>query len=174
MSVSPNPPKKGDIFTIEADVIFSKKYFMIAQYCILLYMIVQGFAAKYRSICILLKVYKCHGSMLICCLSVMHKLIDHMTLCMCIGEQVTGGELELNVYINNTDYISGNFDLCSSITMVGLECPISAGLHTLTGFRQISADNPSVRLSTCVLNPWSFNHFQHAWHWKTGNRAAEK
>ena len=91
--------------------------------------------------------------MLICCLSVMHKLIYHMILCMCVGEKVTNGELEVNLAFNNIPFISQKFDLCSTISLASLECPISAGVHTLSVTQQIPADISSVRLSTCVLNP---------------------
>ena len=70
---------------------------------------------------------------------------------MCIGEQVTGGELKVNLAINKIPFISTNLDLCSTISQAGLKCPISAGSQTFTFSQQIPDEAPSVRLTEYKL-----------------------
>ena len=65
---------------------------------------------------------------------------------MCIGEQVTGGELKVNLAINKVPFISTNLDLCDTISQAGLSCPISSGSHTLTVTQQIPDEAPSVSI----------------------------
>lgn len=81
VSVSPDPPKKGDTLMIKANVTFN--------------------------------------------------------------EQVTSGELKVNLAINKIPFISTNLDLCDTISQAGLSCPISAGSHTLTVSQQIPDEAPS-------------------------------
>lgn len=66
---------------------------------------------------------------------------NHMTIA---EEDVTGGEVKVNLAIDKIPFISTEFDLCDIASQANLECPIKAGQHMLTVTQQIPDEAPSV------------------------------
>ena len=59
-------------------------------------------------------------------------------------EDVTGGEVKVNLAIDKIPFISTEFDLCDIASDAKLSCPIKAGQHTLFVSQSIPDEAPSV------------------------------
>jgi hypothetical protein len=123
MSVSPDPPKKGDTLNMKANVTFSKR-----MNCKL-----------YGGVFLNLKLQKKLAGIYVATNAKSLFSATYIT-----GEQVTSGEMKVNLAINKIPFISTNLDLCSTISQAGLSCPISAGSHSLSLTVQIPDEAPAV------------------------------
>ena len=64
-----------------------------------------------------------------------------------LDEKVTGGQLKVNLVVDNVPFISTNLDLCDIASMAGLSCPISEGQQMLKVSQQIPDEAPAVSTS---------------------------
>lgn len=61
-----------------------------------------------------------------------------------VGEDVTGGDVKLNIAIDNVTVVSQDLDLCDTLPEVNLMCPLKSGHHIASIETDLPNEIPSV------------------------------
>ena len=71
-------------------------------------------------------------------------------------EEVTGGNIQLSLSINNVPFVNMPLDLCDAVLQAGLSCPLSKGNHSISVTEVIPDLAPPVSPmgSLLVLTYW--------------------
>ena len=59
-------------------------------------------------------------------------------------EEVTGGNIQLSLSINNIPFVNMPLDLCDAVQQAGLSCPLSKGNHSISVTEEIPDLAPPV------------------------------
>jgi len=70
-------------------------------------------------------------------------------------EEVTGGNIQLSLSINNIPFVNMPLDLCDAAQQAGLSCPLYKGNHSISITEDIPYLAPPVSpMGSCGLDYW--------------------
>ena len=86
-------------------------------------------------------------------------LILCVTSMYSIGEDVTGGTTNIQLKLNGFTLVDQSFDLCDTMSYIGLKCPVDKTTTDRHGMFDIKQTIPSIAPQVCLKSILSHNNF---------------